>query len=295
MRFERAEPVLPARNLDETRVFYRKLGFTAWFDGNVWPGYEIMSRGDLVVHFFDASELMPAANDGGCYWRVTDADRWYAECAVLGLPSEGIPRLTNVCDQPWGMREFVLVDPSGNLVRIGQDLDVPTVTVRPERAEDAPAIRVINERAFGGQTEGALVDALRRANKAAVSLVVEQDDRVVGHILFSPVSFEHAPPGLRGVGLAPMGVLPEFQRQGMGSRLVHEGLKACREAGYDIVVVVGHIDYYPRFGFVRAKDFGLENEYDVVEEFMVLELRRGALAGVGGLVKFAPEFNEAGA
>ena len=128
MRTERAEPILPARNLNEIRSFYRKLGFTPWFDGQNWPGYEIMSRGDLVVHFFAAPELTMAGNDAGCYWRVADADRFHEECAALGLPSEGIPRLTTPCDQPWGMREFVLVDPSGNLVRVGQDLDEPTPT-----------------------------------------------------------------------------------------------------------------------------------------------------------------------
>jgi catechol 2,3-dioxygenase-like lactoylglutathione lyase family enzyme len=118
---ERAEPVLPARNLDETRAFYRKLGFTCWFDGQSWPGYEIMSRGDLVMHFFSAPELVPGDNDAGCYWRVASADRLYEACSALGLPAEGIPRLEAICDQPWGMREFVLIDPSGNLVRVGQD------------------------------------------------------------------------------------------------------------------------------------------------------------------------------
>ena len=123
MKNERAEPILPARNLEETRAFYKRLGFTPWFDGKIWPGYEIMSRGDLVIHFFAAPELTVADNDAGCYWRVTDADRLYEECAALGLPSEGIPRLTGPCDQPWGMREFLLVDPSGNLMRVGHELD----------------------------------------------------------------------------------------------------------------------------------------------------------------------------
>src|SRR5262245_26198500 len=122
MRTERPEPVLPSRNLDETRAFYRRLGFTPWFDGRSWAGYELMSRGNLVVHFFEKPDLIPAQSESGCYWRVTDADRLYERCAALGLPSDGIPRLTPPCDQPWGMREFVLVDPSGNLVRIGHDL-----------------------------------------------------------------------------------------------------------------------------------------------------------------------------
>jgi catechol 2,3-dioxygenase-like lactoylglutathione lyase family enzyme len=118
----RAEPILPAKSLDDTRAFYRRLGFRPWFDGQSWPGYEIMSRGELVVHFFAAPALSVADNDAGCYWRIPNADRFYEECAALGLPSEGIPRLTEPRDEPWGMREFTLVDPSGNLVRIGHEL-----------------------------------------------------------------------------------------------------------------------------------------------------------------------------
>jgi catechol 2,3-dioxygenase-like lactoylglutathione lyase family enzyme len=123
MPTERAEPVLPAKNLNETRTFYRKLGFTPWFDGQNWPDYEILSRGDLVVHFFSAPELVPSDNQAGCYWRVTSADRLYEECVAQGLPAEGIPRIEALCDQPWGMREFVLIDPSGNLLRIGHERD----------------------------------------------------------------------------------------------------------------------------------------------------------------------------
>jgi putative acetyltransferase len=166
--------------------------------------------------------------------------------------------------------------------------------IRPERPEAVGAIRVVTERAFGGRAEAGLVDALREAHQAVVSLVAHHEDQIVGHILFSPVTIAIAPPGVRGVGLAPMSVLPEFQNKGIGSRLVREGLAACRQAGYDIVVVLGHVDYYPRFGFVRASDFGLENEYGAADAFMALELESGALKGVSGLVKFAPQFHEAG-
>jgi putative acetyltransferase len=89
-----------------------------------------------------------------------------------------------------------------------------------------------------------------------------------------------------------MSVLPEFQNRGIGSRLVREGLEACRQRDYEVVVVLGHIDYYPRFGFVRAKDRGLDNEYDAVDAFMVMELRKGVLERIHGLVKYAPEFRD---
>jgi putative acetyltransferase len=166
--------------------------------------------------------------------------------------------------------------------------------IRSERAEDVAAIRVVNERAFGHQTEARLVATLRKANKATVSLVAEQDGQVVGHILFSPVTVSDAPAEIRCLGLAPMSVLPEFQNMGIGSQLVRDGVAACQEAGYDIIVVLGRVDYYPRFGFARAKDFGLGNEYEAADAFMVLELREGALKRISGLVKFAPEFHEAG-
>ena len=122
MRTERPEPILPSRDLDETRSFYEKLGFVPWFRGQRHADYEIVSRGHLVVHFYAHRELSPSTNESGCYWRVRDADRLYAEFAELGLPREGIPRLTRPQNAPWGMREFALVDPSGNLVRIGHDL-----------------------------------------------------------------------------------------------------------------------------------------------------------------------------
>ena len=166
--------------------------------------------------------------------------------------------------------------------------------IRSEHPDDVAAIRNVNERAFGSPGEAELVDMLRAANKVAVSLVAQRDDQVVGHILFSPITVANAPGSCRGVGLAPMSVLPEFQNTGIGSRLVREGLVACRQAGYEVVVVLGHINYYPRFGFARAKDFGLDNEYEAVDAFMALELNKGALKEISGLVKFAPEFQEAG-
>ncbi|HEU4631574.1 MAG TPA: VOC family protein [Gemmatimonadaceae bacterium] len=122
MRPERPEPILPARDLDETRAFYARLGFEPWFRGRGPWEYEIVSRGQLVVHFFAERGLVPGDNDSSCYWRVTDADRCYQEWSALGLPTEGIPRLTAPEDRPWGMREFTLVDPSGNLVRVGHEL-----------------------------------------------------------------------------------------------------------------------------------------------------------------------------
>ena len=168
------------------------------------------------------------------------------------------------------------------------------VEIRNEIPDDVPSIRDVNERAFGSPAEAQLVERLRAANRAVVSLVAQHGDHVVGHILFSPIGVANSPATFRGVGLAPMSVLPEFQKTGIGSRLVRDGLAACQRAGYDIVVVLGHTHYYPRFGFSRAKDHGLENEYQAADAFMVLELKKGVLQTIRGLVQFAPEFQEAG-
>ena len=165
--------------------------------------------------------------------------------------------------------------------------------VRSEKPEDVPAIRIVNELAFGGAAEADLIDALRRNGKAPISLVAEDDGRVVGHILFSPVTIETSERELVGVGLAPMSVIPERQNQRIGSLLVEEGLRRCREEGRRFVVVLGHPGYYPRFGFVPASRFGIKSEYDVADEvFMVMELQEGALSGCAGVVKYQPEFNE---
>ncbi len=129
MRSERSEPILPTRNLQETREFYMKLGFNSWFNGRGPWEYEIFSRGHLVVHFVLDAGLKPGESEASCYWRVKDADRFYRELATLGLPTKCIPRLTAPRDEPWGMREFSLVDPSGNLVRVGHDLNADTAYV----------------------------------------------------------------------------------------------------------------------------------------------------------------------
>ena len=167
------------------------------------------------------------------------------------------------------------------------------ITIREERPGDVASIRHVNEQAFGRPEEAHIVDRLRTRGKVILSLVAAQNDRIVGHILFSPVMTESEGGLFTVAGLAPMAVLPGLQKQGIGSRLVTHGLEQCREIGYGCVVVLGHAEYYPRFGFVPASRYGLKCEYDVPDEvFMALELREGALKGRAGLVKYQPEFKE---
>lgn len=167
------------------------------------------------------------------------------------------------------------------------------ITIRAEQAEDIPAIRRVNELAFGQPAEANLVDALRAASSTQISLVAVENERVVGHIFFSPVSIEAEDATSSAMGLAPMAVLPEYQRRGIGSQLVLEGLKECLRLGCNVVVVLGHPEYYPRFGFIPASRKGLRSEYEVPDEvFMVAELEPEALRGRHGLVKYRPEFSE---
>jgi len=168
------------------------------------------------------------------------------------------------------------------------------LTIRKETPEDAIAIRYVNEQAFSSPGEAGLVEKLRLRSAFILSLVATQDDQLVGHILFSPVKIESEYSTFTAVGLGPMAVLPKYQRRGIGSQLVHAGLAELRRANYEVVVVLGHPNYYPRFGFSPAKSYGISCEYDVPEEaFMVLELRQGALTGRSGTVKYQPEFQDA--
>ena len=165
------------------------------------------------------------------------------------------------------------------------------MTLRPERPADFASIRAVNERAFGQPDEAALVDAVRARGERTISLVAVDGGRLVGHILFTPVTIRGPDRVHEAVGLAPMEIDPDHQRRGIGSRLVARGLDRCRESGYRIAVVLGHPAFYPRFGFVPARRHGIRFELDVPDDaFMVVELRPGALDGCTGVARYAQEF-----
>jgi putative acetyltransferase len=164
------------------------------------------------------------------------------------------------------------------------------VEIREELPRDRAAVRAVNEAAFGQAAEANLVESIHDAAAVIASLVAVAGGVIVGHILFSPVDVERTG-GRRLAGLAPMAVAPAYQKQGLGSRLVRDGLARCAEAGYDGVVVVGHPSYYPRFGFAPAVRAGLSCEYDVPPEaFMSVALPGRSLEGVSGLVRYHPAF-----
>lgn len=162
--------------------------------------------------------------------------------------------------------------------------------IRSERPSDIPAIHHVNRSAFESPTEATLVDALRVQADDVISLVAEDDGTIVGHILFSPVTIAGSRTP-RAMGLAPMAVHPGRQRTGIGSALVRAGLEECGRRGVQAVFVVGHPEYYPRFGFTRASPFGVSCEFEVPDDvFMAIELVKDSLRHAGGTVAFHEAF-----
>ena len=169
------------------------------------------------------------------------------------------------------------------------------LTIRPEQPADREQVFQVNQQAFGQAGEARLVEALHRSPLfiPELSLVAVEGQRVVGHILFSRVAVRAETTLLGALALAPMAVLPARQRGGIGSALVARGLAEARRLGHSVVIVVGHPDYYPRFGFVRGEPLGIRPPFEVSPgAFMVLELQPNALSGMRGEVEYPPEFAE---
>ncbi len=163
--------------------------------------------------------------------------------------------------------------------------------IRAEKENDRDAVYLVNVSAFETPSEANLVDILREQVQPVVSLVAEDNGKVLGHIMFSPVSLPMYL-DLKVMGLGPMAVAPEYQRQGFGSALVRAGLEHCKKMGFIAVVVLGHPEYYPRFGFSPSSRFDIDSEYEVPEDvFMAMELQPGALNGKTGRVKYHPAFS----
>ncbi|MDY9925689.1 N-acetyltransferase [Methanosarcina sp.] len=169
-----------------------------------------------------------------------------------------------------------------------------SLKIRPETPSDYPAITEVNDLAFGRPAEGKLVENLRKNPKFVpeLSLVAEADGKIVGHILFFPIKIKSAEGKEKEtISLAPAAVMPEFQKQGIGGELIREGIKACRKIGYDSVIVLGHPEYYPKFGFEPTEKWGIKDPFGApAEAFMALELKERALEGAGGVVEYPDEF-----
>jgi putative acetyltransferase len=166
------------------------------------------------------------------------------------------------------------------------------MSIRVEKPTDIEKIWRINAEAFETEEEANLVNVLRNSDLSYISLIYEENHELVGHIFFTPVELVGNNSGLRVIGLAPMAVIPEMQNKGIGSLLVKAGIQQCISEGYDAIVVLGHPNYYPKFGFVPSVKYGIKSEYEVPEDvFMILELKENTLQGRQGTVKYHEAFS----
>ena len=167
------------------------------------------------------------------------------------------------------------------------------IEIRKEESKDHEAIHKLNLIAFDNGPEAVLVDKLRASCEEYISFVADEDGSVIGHILFTPATVEDC--SAVGMGLAPMSVLPSHQRKGIGSRLVHYGLEFLRNAGCPFVIVLGHPDYYPRFGFELASRYHLRSQWEGVPDdaFMIAVFDSGILPKTGGIARYRDEFDDA--
>ena len=167
------------------------------------------------------------------------------------------------------------------------------IEIRKEESKDRDAVHQLNLIAFDNGPEAALVDKLRASCKEYLSFVAVEDGSVVGHLLFTPATVEDCT--AVGMGLAPMSVLPSHQRKGIGSRLIRYGLEFLRNAGCPFIIVLGHPEYYPRFGFELASKYQLRSQWEGVPDdaFLVVVFDNGALPKAGGVARYRDEFDDA--
>jgi len=166
------------------------------------------------------------------------------------------------------------------------------MNIREEQLSDIEKVYEINSDAFGRDNEPNLVNALRARLSSYISLVADDNANVIGHIMFTPVELSGSEDKLKIMGLAPLAVLSNYQSKGVGSKLVQEGIERCKSQGYDAIVVLGHPNYYPKFGFIPSVSYGIKSEYEVSDEkFMVLELVLDSLKGSGGVIKYHDAFS----
>jgi predicted N-acetyltransferase YhbS len=171
----------------------------------------------------------------------------------------------------------------------------PDIIIRAETPNDYLSITQINDAAFGQKNEGLLVENLRKtpAFIPQLSLVAEFRNRLIGHLLFYPIEIKNEQEMFKTLALAPMSVLPEFQKKGIGEKLIRQGLKAAKKLGHKSVIVLGHPEYYPKFGFEPASRWGIKAPFPVEDKyFMAQELSPGALENVHGVVVYHDEFND---
>jgi len=165
--------------------------------------------------------------------------------------------------------------------------------IRPEHPGDFETVHALLLASFGREAEARLVDRLRASEKVALALVAEDKSRILGHVMFSKVVANAERAEIGALALAPLAVVPAFQRLGIGSALVSVGLERCRMERQPRVLVLGDPVFYARFGFVPAALFGLKCPFpEAGNSFMAIELEPSAFAGVSGMVRYGHEFDD---
>jgi putative acetyltransferase len=167
------------------------------------------------------------------------------------------------------------------------------ISIRQEKPEDIPLIYSVHEQTFKRDAEAKLADKLRQTCADHLSLVADDNGTIAGHIMFTPVLIKNGKE-IQGMGLAPMAVLPSRQRRGLGTLLVKTGLQILQDKGCPFVIVLGHPDYYPRFGFQPASRFNIKSQWEGVpdEAFMILVMDEKVMSNVSGTALFSDKFNE---
>lgn len=173
------------------------------------------------------------------------------------------------------------------------------IHIRKEEKSDYNEVIELTAKAFKNMPyadgdEDKLVERLRKAPTfiSELSLVAESEGRILGHILFTPAIIDNKQKQFQTLVLGPVSVLPEFQKQGIGGQLIKAGHKKAVECGFDSVILIGHPEYYPRFGYKPASGWGIKTHYKLPSDdvFMAVEIRENALKNVSGMVIFPPEF-----
>lgn len=303
------EDVAEARWFLENYDHYKKFGYGRWavllketgeFIG--WCGLKFMpelGETDLGSRFFR------------CHWNKGFATEAAKACVEYGFEKLGLKRIVgrameaNAASirvlQKAGLHFLKKIDfdehPGLYFFINCYEVEEPAngVVIREEQAEDLPAVFEVNTAAFGQPNEGHLVNKIRESENfvPGLSLVAVAEESIIGHILFSKITIEQADRQFEVINLAPLSVLPAWQRKGVGKKLVKTGMRKVKSLGYDAVIVLGHEEYYPKFGFERASRFGVACPFEVPDAaFMAIELIPDALDGKSGTVRFPPAFDD---
>jgi predicted N-acetyltransferase YhbS len=169
------------------------------------------------------------------------------------------------------------------------------IIIEPETEDDYQQITRLHITAFKGDREAKLVEKLRKTTKyiPKLSLVAKYENEIIGHILLYPIKIINCKIKCNSLALAPISVLPKFQRNGVGSRLIKEDLEKAQKLGFKSVIVVGHSEYYPKFGFKKASKYGISAPFEVPDiSFFAIELEKNGLKDCHGTVEYPPEFME---